>query len=427
MNGDECNLRSASVPAEGDRSPLRWWFALGLLAAAYFGFLALHPGMYIALGINHYDAWFIDLFALLASNDAVSRGLDPYLPNPLDYFSRPHVYSHWWLHLRDLGLTRADTLQLGFGLVGAFLLAALAYLRPRTPHEVWWHAAVLCSSPVLLALERGNNDLVIFILLAPLVPCLLSGRRWIRWVPPFLLAVAAALKYYPAVAGLILLAAVERDELRSRLFLAALLLAWAGFSVSGDLAAFGPLAPQPEGLLSFGATGFFHELGWQGWGPKLVCAGIGLVVAARFWSGRVLADWEPSAEQRSAWLHFILGAALLTGCFFTSTNHGYRWIFAIWLAPLLWMLPRDPAAPPNVRRLARWTARLFLVVLWLAPLCCIVLTRLIGHVPGATVMRLASWLFLVEQPFDWAFFLCLLAFLTHFARRGVATLAATQP
>ena len=164
--------RTSSVPdhAVSDRPALRWWLLLGLLAAAYFGFFALHPDLYFSLGVNHYDGWFIDTFALLASNDALARGLDPYAPNPLDYFHRPHVYSHWWLHLRDLGLTRADTLWLGLGLVGTFLVAAMARLRPRTPGQVWWYAAVLCSSPVVLAVDRGNNDLVIFI----------CSRRWCR-------------------------------------------------------------------------------------------------------------------------------------------------------------------------------------------------------------------------------------------------------
>jgi hypothetical protein len=278
----------------------------------------------------------------------------------------------------------------------------------------------------LLAVDRGNNDLVIFVLLAPLVPCLLSARPAVRWLAPILVTVAAILKYYPAAAGLVLLAAADRRELRWRLALAALLMAGAGLSVARDLAGFGALAPQPAGLLSFGATGFFQELGWTGWAPKLVCAGVGLIVAVRCWTGRGLQDWEPAPAQRSDWLHFILGAALLTGCFFASSNFGYRWIFSIWLAPFLWAVPGDPSAPGAVRRLARRTRWLLLAVLWWAPVGCIILNRLIGVVAGATIMRLAQWFYLAEQPVDWACFLCLLAFLTHFARRGVAALGRVQ-
>jgi hypothetical protein len=192
--------------------------------------------------------------------------------------------------------------------------------------------------------------------------------------------------------------------------------------VAGDLAGFGPLAPRPAGLLSFGATGLFTELGWTGWASKLFGAGAGVAAVAWAWTRRPLADWEPAPAQQSDWLHFILGAVLLTGCFFSSMNFGYRWIFAAWLAPLLWTLPRDPDTPVPVRRLARGTMFLLLFVLWWAPLGCVVINGLIGVVTGATIMRLAQGFFLIEQPFDWAFFLCLVVLLTHFLRRRLAVL-----
>ena len=47
---------------------------LAALIAAYLAAFALHPNLFFALGVAHYDGWFIDTFALLASNDAVTRG-----------------------------------------------------------------------------------------------------------------------------------------------------------------------------------------------------------------------------------------------------------------------------------------------------------------------------------------------------------------
>jgi len=413
---------AAPVPAPGGRFGRIGWGLLVLLTVGYFAAFVYAPNLFFALGVAHYDGWFIDTFALLASSDAVTRGLDPYAPNPLDYFNRPHVYSHWWLHLRDLGLTRADSFRLGLGLVITFLVAALWRLRPRVPLQLLWYLAVFCSSAILLALDRGNNDLVIFLVLTPLVPCLLSPRPGVRLLAPFLVTAAAMLKYYPAAAGLVLLAQAGRAELRSRLWISFLLLAAAGGSVAGDLAGFGPVAPQPAGLMTFGATGFFHELGWMGLGPKLAVAGLGLAGMAWAWRRAALGDWEPAAAQRSDWLHFILGAVLLTGCFFTSMNFGYRWVFAVWLAPALWVLPRDPDTPAPVRRLARATRWLLLVMLWWPPLCCVIVNQFIGVVPSPTIMVLAKLSFLVEQPFDWAFFLCLLIFLAHFTRRRLTVL-----
>jgi len=412
---------SAADSPRGLRGPMRWWIWLGLLIAVFFGIFARFPQLFFALGVAHYS-WFLDTYALLASNDAITRGLDPYAPNPLDYFHRPHVYSHWWLYLRHLGLTRADTFWVGLTLVVAFLLAAWARLQARGPEQLAWYLAVVCSPPILLAVDRANNDLVIFLLLTPLVPCLLSQRRWLRFLAPFLVMIAAMLKYYPAAAALVLLAEAERRELRARMVLTLLLLAVAGVSLAPDLAGFGPLAPQPEGLLTLGATGFFNELGWKGWAPKALCAGLGAAIILFNWLRRPLDDWEPTPEQRANWLYFILGSVLLTGCFFTSMNFGYRWIYLIWLAPLVWELPRDPAMPSHIRGLARRTGWLALVILWWSPVCCLAINRFIGVLPAPTIMKMAKFAFLLEQPMDWALIACLLVFLTHFARRRLAVL-----
>lgn len=404
---------------------LRWRLSLllGLGAVCYWSIFAVYPGMLWSFGVHDYGPWFLDLFAVLASNDAVSRGLDPYVPNPLDYFHRPHVYSAWWLHLRDLGLTRADVRWLALALIALFLVAALGRLRPREPRQLLFHLAVLCSSPVLLAVNRANNDLVVFILLTPLVSCLLDRRPAVRFVAPLLVAVAAGLKYYPAVAGLVLLAAAPVRELRWRVAVAVALLALVGLDLAPNLIAFGGLAPHPDGLMTFGAGALFNDLGWHGLGPKLLSVGLGVAAFGWFWRSRRFAGWEPTGEMQVEWLHFTLGAALLAGCFFASMNYAYRFIFAIWLAPLLWSLPRDATAPEAVRRFARLTRALMIAVLWIDATYCMVLNRFIGHVPFPTLGVWADRLFLVEQPLFWAFFVCLLAFLAHFARGGLRALA----
>ncbi len=64
------------------RKPRGWLVAL---VAGWFGMFALFPELYRFVGLRHYGVWFLDTFAILASNDAVARGLDPYAANPLDY------------------------------------------------------------------------------------------------------------------------------------------------------------------------------------------------------------------------------------------------------------------------------------------------------------------------------------------------------
>lgn len=410
-------------PEEGGRlTPRALWWLFVVLTLVWLGSFALFPDLFFCVGVNHLGVWFLDTFAILASNDALSRGLDPFAPNALDYLHRPHVYSHWWLHLRDLGLTRAHNLWVGLALVLAFLAVALARLRPRVPGELLWYGVVFLSSPVLLALDRANNDLVVFILLAAVVPCLTSPRRPVRFLAAVPIAVAAGLKFYPAIAGLVLLAAPDARELRGRLLIAVGLLAIVGLSVAPDLARFGGLAPRADGLTSFGAVNLLEAAGLGGWRAAVAALAFAAVAVGGFLRARVFDGWHPAPADRSAWLGFVLGSALLAGCFFTGSNYAYRWIFAAWMAPLLWSLPRDPAAPAGVRRLAGLTAGLLVFVLWSDALASAVLARFMGQIPAAELVGWADGFFLIEQPIVWVFFTCLLGFLTHFGREGIRTL-----
>lgn len=408
----------ASGTADGTRAGrLRWILACS--AAAYFSFFGFFPAALPYLGVNHFGVWFLDSFALLASNDALARGLDPYAINPLDYFHRPHVYSPWWLHLGDLGLTRADNLRVGLALAGGFLAAAVGRLRPRTAAEFAWMFTVLCAPPALLAVNRANNDLVIFALLAPVVPCLLSPRRPVRLIAVALVAAGAGLKYYPAAGALLLLAGGNRRDVRLLLAVAVVALGLVAIGVVPAFLRMAPMLPKADGLMTFGAANLFEAFGMAG-RPALVSglfAGALIFAAGLGWRG--FRDWKISTEMKPAWLSFVLGSVLLAGCFFTGTNYAYRWIFAIWMAPLLWTLPRDDAAPVRVRRLARLTAALLMFALWGDAAAGAVLDGMAGRMPGPKVVQLADTFFRCEQPLTWALFACLLVFLAHFTREGL--------
>jgi hypothetical protein len=273
-----------------------------------------------------------------------------------------------------------------------------------------------------LAVNRANNDLIIFVLLAPVVPCLLSPLRSVRLVAVALLAVGAGLKYYPAAGALLLLAGGERRDVRLLLAVTAGALVLVAIGVGPSFLKMAPMLPKAEGIMTFGSANLFEALGLGGrWA---VIAGLlaGALIFAASLRFRGMRDWKVAPEQRSAWLSFILGSVLLTGCFFTGTNYAYRWIFAIWMVPLLWALPRDPAAPARVRRLARLTAALLLFALWGDAAASAVLGGFVGRLPAPTVVHFADMFFQCEQPLTWALFTCLLGFLAHFTRDGVRKL-----
>ena len=387
---------------------------LGVLAACYFAVFVAYPRLFVFAGVNHYGVLFLDLYAVLASSDAAALGLDPYAANPLDYFHRPHIYSPWWLHLHDLGLTRADDFRLGLGLVVLFLFLAVRRLRPASAGELGWQLVILCASPVLLAVNRANNDLVIFVLLAPVVPCLLSPRRVVRFAAIGLVALAAGLKFYPAVAALVLVAGAEPREARRRVIAAVLALAFVALTATVDLGRVSTLLPKAEGVMTFGAENLFESLGLAVKSAQRASVALGLALAGAFVVMKPFAGWKIAEADRDAWWSFVLAAALLTGCFFSGTNYAYRWVFALWLAPLLWRLPRDAAAPVAVRRLALITAVLLPLMLWGDPLACAIILLFKAGLPVAVLAHRADVFFAAEQPLVWAFFGCLLGFLVHF-------------
>jgi hypothetical protein len=62
-------------------------------------------------------------------------------------------------------------------------------------------------------------------------------------------------------------------------------------------------------------------------------------------------------------------------------------------------------------------------VLWWDPVCCFILNRFIGLLSAAALAAWAKGCFLAEQPFDWALFLGLVVFLTHFTQGRLRVLA----
>lgn len=403
-------------------SPRRLWWLMVVFVGCYYSLFAFFPGMFLFVGVNHFGVWFLDTYALLATNDAMSFGLDPYAYNPFDPFGRPHVYPHWWLYLHNLGLTRADNFLLGGSFVLAFFLAAIARLRPRAGGELLWYLAIFCSSPILLALNRANNDLAVFALLAPVVPCLLSPRRAWRLGAILLIALATSLKFYPAVAALVLLTGDDRREVRERVAVGVLAMGLVALNLADDFVRFSKMAPKAEGLMTFGAANLFAALGLVGWQANVAALAVAATVFIGFWRSKIFSEWRIDDELRGAWLSFVLGAVLLAGCFFSGRNYAYRWVFALWLAPLLWRLPRDRLAPLAVRRLAQAIAVLLMLALWIDPAVSVGLGFVQGRVPSETIMRWADRVFLCEQPIAWLLFAGLLGFLAHFTRQGVRTL-----
>ncbi len=422
---------STGQPSPGpDVTPMRPGSAWPLLAV---GFVVVHacfliwPQALFYAGLRDYGVRFLDLFAILASSDAQTRGLDVHAPNPLDYLQRSHVYSHWWLHLGKLGLTRADNGWLGLAVVVAFGVVVLATLRPRSAAEAAWYLAIGCSPPVLLAVNRANNDLIVFVVLAAVVPCLARPEAVARLGAVLAVALAAALKYYPAAAAAAVLAGAGRRELPRRALLMGFALVAVGLGVARDLLAFGAVGPKPTGLLTFGAANLPGVFGLGG--PVAVAVagawlGIALLAGWR-WAGR--RPEHTAWTQRPDGWRFVLGAILLTGCFLAGKNYAYRWIFALWLAPLLWREWHPGEGEASGRALARCTGVALLAVLWLGAALSLGAALAARSVPVAQVMPWVRVGEMAEQAVVWFLLAGAAVYLGGYGRALLAAWRRPEP
>jgi len=401
----EPSSRPAPPPAAVRGQP--YALLLALVTTALCALCWWCPALLDLVGIGHGGIWFRDTLDILSSLDGHRRGLD-LSAGPVAGFARNN-YSHWWFWLEVTGLTRRDYLWLGLLVSGVGLVAGWWIARPRTAAELGWTLAVFCSAPVFLGLNRANVDLLLFALLSLGVPALLSRHRFCRITgAAALIALATGLKYYPVAALPLLLATRPGHDRRLAVGCGVILLGFTVWSVGPDLVRYTGVVVS-EAFYVFGVPLAAHRLGLPG--------GLGLGVAiawlagAGLWLARrpALRAWSGPEHPAADYLHFILGALILTGCFLVTVNYAYRWIFALGMIPFLC---RAAEERPALRRLAVVTRALLVIQLWFE-VPVIAALNLIPHYEP-TLRLWEKITFVVLTGVSWALFACLSGWLVHF-------------
>ena len=85
---------------------------------------------------------------------------------------------------------------MGLALDLLFILSLASVLRPRTSREIWIYGLAVLSPTTVYAVERANNDLIVFLLILS-GGMLLTVRQPSRLCSYALFLVAGLLKYYP--------------------------------------------------------------------------------------------------------------------------------------------------------------------------------------------------------------------------------------
>lgn len=280
---------------------------------------------------------FLDMHGRLAHMEMSVLGWDVYqYPNPIDPGNRINNKPSVTLILGQLGLGVNHLVPVSFLCIFLFFLSTLLLVQPHNWVDSLVATLFVISPPILLLLERANDDMLIFILCAPL-PYLLTRKRniypFLGWA---LISIGAMIKIYPLAAYTALIRFPGRRFTGLAFFGAGVVFFLAYFALNyAELSFLRGRFPSPQGILSFGATEWFRINGFSSSAKLLrwIAFLILILLASIIFLRQPKSNQEQTRD--SSDIAFLLGASLLTFCFFLSTNWDYRWVFLLLLLPKL--------------------------------------------------------------------------------------------
>ncbi|MGE3474808.1 MAG: hypothetical protein AB7H70_03275 [Rhodospirillaceae bacterium] len=265
---------------------------------------------------------FGDFRVVAAAPVSADQGLDPLVANPNDPGNRRLNYPRVWISIGRL--FPGEDGVIAAGLILAFLFSGIvAWLiaTQRTMSASIGLLVVSLSPATWLALERGNNDLLIFGLIA--LGILIPWRY--RTV---LLGVATILKIYPFVA-MVMRAIRERTLISFGILVA---MAVYLIAIYRDLMQISETT-EVAGFLSFGiksvtllfAGSDYPFTAGVNYGLFAVGTVVALILGLKVPHRDKLSSYEEEAV--------LLVGTMLLFCFVTASNWDYRLIFSLLLIP----------------------------------------------------------------------------------------------
>ena len=325
-------------------------------------------------GVPAFFPRFADTRVITSGWDCARKGYDVLKTNPCDPWARPMNYPRLWTLPSHVGLGAGATAYVALAMIVAFLVATYFLMGRISVRMAIYYLLCLVSFPVLLLIERGNNDMLVFALLVATAGALAWLNRPGIGIAVALILLATALKLYPIAAAHALFLRLRGRE------------QWLAVGVVGvaaiyalvtrqDLAFIQASTPRPAALgygINVPIQALFGDLNGLAGGHlshsiELVAIVLVLVglVAATLWLARRLPPRRLEGRhprETFVGLLFSLGASVYVLTFLLGNDWDYR------LSLLLLTVPQMFAwsASPGLAREGRVGLVAVLTGLWLA-------------------------------------------------------------
>jgi len=310
-----------------------------LLLIFYLGLLILseniwgsykHIGHYLAINPAPY---FADTKVLLCGIEAIRQGIDPYAetcggPTTYNYPSAWGVLSVFPFMILE------NNFYVGIGIGLIFYFALFSFLGRLDFRSSLLYGLVLIAPASILAVERGNCDLIIFSLFAWAI---LS--RYSQYLFPLIILTGSILKYFPigAISALLHFAKADKRKYIMASMLTGILFGLYVFLMIDNILAVSGETPRPYGGASYGLASlpalfsdFYPDYAlWikSIYGILLIsCLGIFYSVFKSKFLKSVFTDNKND-------LAFITGNSVFIITSFIGYNWEYRLVFLIFTLP----------------------------------------------------------------------------------------------
>lgn len=298
-------------------------------------FLAFFNLLFLAIALRGWaPAWrlvgghpmipiFADMRTVQVAPAAIAHGFNPQVLNPGDPWGRAMNYPMVWISIaRAFHFEKEINFRVTvlFFVLG-FILSAAQLIR-RFPSV--WLLLTLISGSAFFAIERGNNDLLVFTLV--FLGCVVSSA----WIALPILLIAVVLKVYPVFAGLLLL--------RNRKAFLTFLVLSGGYLISRHTELAIVRQSTPMMSRSYGVPVMASVLTAAAHHPvSATLLSVVLVVIATALFALVRTRSRRSLERNKSLSNrlFLAGAGIYVATFFLISNFDYRIIFLAFCVPFL--------------------------------------------------------------------------------------------
>lgn len=289
---------------------------------------------------------FLDLRSVTSGWECTRKGIDVLVRNPCDPFPRPANYPRVWLWPSFLGLGQSATIILGVVVAAAFFVGALALMgRVESPLDAGVWVALLVSPAVMLGVERGNADLIVFPIVVGALLMLRARMPIARALAHGAFLFAAMLKLFPALAFVSLLRQPRRRAITGAGLVGVGFLIYVIVTFD-DIRTIHRVLPQNI-YYSYGADvavravtlwlsvryASLASLGRHGPEQIVLWSAVALAVLV---AAAVARTWKPPAATNDRELDaFFAGCGIYVGSFVLEHNFDYRLVYLLLVVPQL--------------------------------------------------------------------------------------------